>query len=285
VPLLLEEEKFADIVCKRLRLNPPPPDLKDWQALVERRKQISHEIEIGLVGKYVELHDAYLSVTEALYHAGISRDTHVKIRWVQAETLTGETTAAALHGLAGIIVPGGFGERGVAGMMHAIRHTREKRIPYLGICLGLQCAVIEFARNVLNRPEADSVEYNPEAAMPVINLIPEQYDVTEKGGTMRSGAFPCKLVKDTLAYEAYNEEIIYERHRHRYEINNQYRSDLVEHGLVVAGLSPDDRRVEIIELPREWHPWFVAVQFYPEFTSRITRPNPLYKAFIGACLQ
>jgi CTP synthase len=284
VPLLLEEEKFADIVCKRLRLDPPPPDLTEWRELLARKKNINRQIEIGLVGKYVELHDAYLSVVEALQHAGIANGTNVNIRWLQSETLTDENSEEMLNGLAGIIVPGGFGERGINGMISAIRYARINRVPYLGICLGLQCAVIEFARNVLNRPEADSFEYNPETPMPVIKLIPEQYDVTEKGGTMRSGAFPCKLMPGTLAHSAYGKEMIGERHRHRYEINSQYRRMLEESGLVVAGLSPDERRIEIIELLPEHHPWFVGVQFYPEFKSRLTRPSPLYKSFIGACL-
>jgi CTP synthase len=284
VPLLLEKEKFADIVCQKLKLNPPKPDLAEWRGLLERSANIQCEIEIGLVGKYVELHDAYLSVVEALHHAGIAQDTHIKIRWVQAETLNEENTASALEGLKGIIVPSGFGERGVAGMINAIRYAREKRLPYFGICLGMQCAVIEYARNVAGYPEAGSVEYDSETPMPVINLIPEQYDVTEKGGTMRSGAFPCRLVKGTLAYAAYNEDLIYERHRHRYQMNSQYRQVLEEKGLVIAGITPDGRRLEIIELPTDAHPWFVGVQFHPEFKSRLTRPSPLYKSFIGACL-
>jgi CTP synthase len=285
VPLLLEEEKFADIVCKRLHLDPPPPDLAEWRGLLERRRNITRTITIGLVGKYVELHDAYLSVVEALQHAGIAQDTHVKINWIQAETLDEQNINEKLHGLHGILVPGGFGSRGVSGMVNAVQYARVNQIPYLGISLGLQCAVIEFARNVLGCLDADSVEYNPETSMPVIKLIPEQYDVTEKGGTMRSGAFSCKLQPDTLAYAAYNEELIAERHRHRYEFNNQYRKDLEDKGLVVAGLSPDDRRVEIVELPADWHPWFVAVQFYPEFKSRLTRPSPLYVSFLGACIN
>jgi CTP synthase len=285
VPLLLESEKFADIVCKRLQLDPLPPDLGEWRALLERRKKISRSIEIGLVGKYVELHDAYLSVTEALDHAGISHDTHIRIRWIQAETLTAENTEKELSGLAGILVPGGFGKRGVSGMVNAVHYARTRRVPYFGICLGLQCAAIEFARNVLGCPDADSVEYNEETSMPVISLIPEQNDVTEKGGTMRSGAYPCRLNENTRAYAAYGEEMISERHRHRHEINNRYRDDLEKAGLVMAGLSPDGRRVEIIELPEEVHPWFVAVQFYPEFKSRINRPSPLFKGFINACLK
>jgi CTP synthase len=283
VPLLLEDEHFAEIVCERLKLAPQEPDLTDWRALVEKRRHITRSVTVGLVGKYVELHDAYLSVVEALNHAGIAQGTDVNIKWINAESLDNGDTSA-LDGLHGILVPGGFGDRGVAGMINAVHYARTRNIPLFGICLGLCCVVIEFARNILNWKNADSVEFRS-TDTPVIDLMPEQYDIAAKGGTMRLGAHPVKLAKDTLAYAAYGQDLIYERHRHRYGVNNQYRNDMAAQGLVISGCSPDERRVEIVELPQDIHPWFVAAQFHPEFKSRITRPSPLFTSFIGACLE
>ena len=294
VPIQLEAEGFANIVCKKLMLNPPEPDLAEWRALAEKRRMITNKITIGLIGKYIKLRDAYLSVVEALNHAGVSHDHEIIIRWIQGEDLENGMVGDQLQNLAGIVVPGGYSERGevlnseslrgVSGIINAIKYARENKIPFLGINRGLQYAVIEYARNVLKQVEADSAEFR-ETPMPIIDLIPGQYDITEKTSTARLGARPCKLDANTLAYEAYGDSLIYERHRHRYGVNNQYRNVMTDAGLVISGCSPDDRRVEIIELPKGIHPWFLAVQFHPEFKSRLTRPSPLFSAFIKACIQ
>lgn len=283
VPLELDKQKVDEYVLRRLHLPIGQPDLKEWRAFVEREKHLSKEVEIALVGKYVELHDAYISVVESLRHAGIYHDANVKIRWVNAEDVDDDTVDELLKGVKGILVPGGFGDRGVEGKIRAAQYARENKIPYLGLCLGMQCAVIEFARNVAGLKGAHSTEFNVATPYPVIDLMPEQREIDEKGGTMRLGVYPCKLKEGTKAYEAYNDELVYERHRHRYEFNNEYRELLTSKGMVLSGLSPDDKLVEIIEIKD--HPFFVASQFHPEFKSRPLRPHPLFRDFIGASLS
>jgi CTP synthase len=281
VPLVLEQQNLDDLIIQKLGLPAGPPDLKDWRGLVADIKDLKDEVEIALVGKYVALHDAYLSVQEALYHAGFAHNTRVRIRWVDSEEIE-KGVEAALAGVQGIVVPGGFGCRGVPGKIMAIEYARTHKIPYLGLCLGMQTAVIEYSRHVCGWQDADSGEFLDECAHKVIDLMPEQRDIAEKGGTMRLGLYPCKLVPGTRAYAAYGEELIYERHRHRYELNNAFRSDLEAAGLKISGTSPDERLVEIVELPG--HPWFVATQFHPEFRSRPNRPHPLFRDFIGAAV-
>ena len=281
VPLMLEREGLADVVCKRLGLDCPPPDLTEWSAMVERAKAARGTVTIALVGKYVGLHDAYLSVVEALTHGGIESDVRVEIRWVDSEEVTDATAPAILEGCDGVIVPGGFGNRGIEGMISAIHWARVNQVPLFGICLGMQMTVVEFARQVAGLEGANSGEFVQGAAYPVIDLMPEQRDVTEKGGTMRLGAYPCKLTDPhSKSYAAYGEEVIYERHRHRYEFNNAYRTALTQHGLLLSGLSPSEKLVEIVEL-RE-HPWFVGVQFHPELKSRPNKAHPLFRDFVGA---
>ena len=276
VPLMLEREGLAAAVCRRLGLTATPPDLTEWTAMVKREKAARERVEIALVGKYVGLHDAYLSVVEALAHGGIENDVKVDIRWVDSEALTDENAHRMLEGCGGVLVPGGFGSRGVDGMLSAIRYAREEGVPYFGICLGMQMAVVEFARHVAGLPTAHSSELDPETSAPVIDLMPDQVGVTAKGGTMRLGAYPCRLTaQEGPSWEAYQALDISERHRHRYEFNNAYREVLTAHGLKLAGLSPDGRLVEMVELPG--HPWFVGVQFHPEFKSRPNRAHPLFR--------
>ncbi|BEP30274.1 CTP synthase [Helicovermis profundi] len=280
VPLKLEEEGLAEKVCKKFNIECEKPDLKEWIDIVNIEKGLTESVKIALVGKYVELRDAYLSVAESLKHAGIANNVKVDIDWVHSEEVTEENVKEMLKGADGILVPGGFGDRGVEGKIVATKYARENKVPYFGICLGMQVAVIEYARNVLGYEDAHSSELNPFTKHPVIDLMPEQHDVEDMGGTMRLGLYPCKVNKDTLAYDAYSEELIYERHRHRYEFNNTYREELESKGLVISGLSPDERLVEIVELKD--HPWFVAGQFHPEFKSRPTRSHPLFREFIKA---
>ena len=281
VPLMLEREGLAAAVCRRLGLTATPPDLTEWTAMVKREKAARERVEIALVGKYVGLHDAYLSVVEALAHGGIENDVKVDIRWVDSEALTDENAHRMLEGCGGVLVPGGFGSRGVDGMLSAIRYAREEGVPYFGICLGMQMAVVEFARHVAGLPTAHSSELDPETSAPVIDLMSDQVGVTAKGGTMRLGAYPCRLTaQEGPGWEAYQALDISERHRHRFEFNNDYREILAGHGLKLAGLSPDGRLVEMVELPG--HPWFVGVQFHPEFKSRPNRAHPLFRAFVGA---
>ena len=282
VPLLLEQEGLADRVCEKLGLSVPAPDLSEWQAMVDKIHAASRPVEIALVGKYVELHDAYLSVVESLFHAGTDLGGVVQIRWVDSQTVTNENAAQVLDGCAGILVPGGFGDRGIEGMIAAARYARTQGVPYLGICLGMQIACIEFARNVLGWTDAHSAEFAPDTAHPVIHLMPDQQGVTEKGGTMRLGRYPCRLAQGSRARALYGEAEIFERHRHRYEFNNDYRAAFQAHGMALAGTSPDGRLVELIELPH--HPWFVAAQFHPEFLSRPNRPHPLFRGFVQAAL-
>ena len=281
VPLMLEREGLADVVVRRLGLICHMPDLTEWATMVHRAKHPKGEVEIALVGKYVALHDAYLSVAEALTHGGIENDVKVQVRWVDSEEVTDENAAEILSGVDGILVPGGFGDRGIEGKISAIRYAREQKVPFLGICLGMQMAVVEFARHVCGMADAHSSELSRDTAHPVIDLMPDQRGVTDKGGTMRLGAYPCRITgQDTFAYRAYGVEEISERHRHRYEFNNDYRQDLEQAGMVLAGLSPDERLVEIVELPD--HPWFVGVQFHPELKSRPNRAHPLFRAFTAA---
>ncbi|GAV22858.1 CTP synthase [Carboxydothermus pertinax] len=283
VPLKLKEEGLDDIVIEKLGLTCGEPDLTEWEQIVERYKNPKYEVTIGIVGKYVALPDAYLSVAEALRHAGIYHETKINLRWIDAEILEKEPVEKHLSNLDGILVPGGFGDRGVEGKIKAIQYARENNVPFLGLCLGMQTAVIEFARNVAGLVEANSSEFKPEGPHSVIDLLPEQKEVEQLGGTMRLGLYPCKLIPGTKAAQAYGEEIVYERHRHRYEFNNEYRKLLTELGLVISGTSPDGRLVEIIEISD--HPWFVATQFHPEFKSRPNRPHPLFRDFIGASLK
>jgi len=283
VPLILQGEGLDDIVLRRLGIEAPKADMTEWQALVERIKSPLRTTEIAIVGKYVELPDAYLSVAEALRHAGAEQRTKVKIKWVNAEEIENSSAEEYLRGIDGILVPGGFGNRGVEGKIEAIRFAREHKVPFLGICLGMQCAVIEFARNVCGLSGANSSEFDADTPHPVIDLLPEQKDIEDKGGTMRLGLSPAKLAEDSLAFAAYQDEVIYERHRHRYEVNNQYWAELEQAGLRFSGTSPDGRLVEITEYPD--HPWFVASQFHPEFKSRPNRPHPLFRDFIKATLR
>jgi CTP synthase len=279
-PLMLEREGLADVVVRRLGLICHMPDLTEWADMVHRAKNPSSAVEIALVGKYVALHDAYLSVAEALTHAGIANGVRVDVRWVDSETVTEENAAGLLAGCAGVLVPGGFGSRGVEGKISAIRYARENKIPFLGICLGMQMAVVELARNKAGLAGAHSSELDPRTPYPVIDLMPDQAQVTEKGGTMRLGSCPCVLAEGSRALAAYGQKHIDERHRHRYEFNNDYREALAGAGMTISGLSPDGRLVEAVEL--EDHPWFVGVQFHPELKSRPNRAHPLFREFIAA---
>jgi CTP synthase len=282
VPLMLEEAGLGDFITEQLEIRAEPPQLDGWRELVRRIQNPTDTIEIGVVGKYLPAPDAYISVTEALRHAGFHHNLRAVVRWVASETLEAGDLRA-LEDLHGIVVPGGFGHRGVEGKVAAARYAREHLIPYLGLCLGLQCAVIDFARHVVGATDANSTEFNPFTPHPVIDLLPEQRDVLEKGGTMRLGLYPCKLLPGSRAMDAYDEAVVYERHRHRFELNNAYREALHAGGMVFSGTSPNDRLVEIIELPN--HPWFVASQFHPEFRSRPHRPHPLFRDFVAAAAR
>ncbi len=278
VPLMLEKEGLAHSACRLLGLEDRVPDLSEWEQMVERQKNASKPLTIGLVGKYVSLPDAYISVMESIRHAGAVNGCKVEIKLINSEEVTAENSNEILRGLDGICVPGGFGDRGIEGKIEAVRYARENKIPYLGLCLGMQMAVIEFARHVAGLDDANSSEFG-EFKYPVIDLMPDQKGV-EMGGTMRLGLYPCKLEEATISREVYGDELIYERHRHRYEFNNTYREELSEKGLKFAGLSPDGKLVEIVELSRDVHPFFVGVQFHPEFKSRPNRPHPLFNEFI-----
>ncbi|MDU1323967.1 MAG: CTP synthase [Clostridiales bacterium] len=281
VPLMLEREGLADVVVRRLGLICHAPDLTEWATMVHRAKHPKGTVRIALVGKYVALHDAYLSVVEALTHGGIENDVKVEVQWVDSETVTDENAVRVLAEADGVLVPGGFGDRGIEGKISAVRYAREHKVPFLGICLGMQMAVVEYARHVCGWADAHSSELDPATAHPVIDLMPDQRGVTAKGGTMRLGSYPCRVTsRETRAYQAYGCDQIAERHRHRYEFNNDYRQDLTGAGLVLAGLSPDERLVEIVEL--EDHPWFVGVQFHPELKSRPNKAHPLFRDFIAA---
>ncbi|MCL6648867.1 MAG: CTP synthase [Chloroflexi bacterium] len=283
VPLIVEEQGLGDILVERLGLPAQPPDLTEWRALVERIKQPKASIRIALVGKYVDLKDSYLSVKEALEHAAVYHGRTLELAWIDSERLEREEVEPILHGFDGIVVPGGFSSRGTEGMIRAARYARLHQIPYLGLCLGMQIMVIEFARAVLGCEEANSTELNFATPHPIFDLLPEQRGLAEKGGTMRLGQYPCHLVPGTLAAAAYGETVVYERHRHRFEFNNEYRARLVAAGLRVSGTSPDGRLVEVSEIAG--HPWMLGVQFHPEFKSRPTRPHPLYRDFIAAAVR
>lgn len=282
VPLWLEKEGLAESVCRRLGLEQKTPDLDEWTAMVKRAENAHKKTTIALVGKYVELHDAYLSVAEALRHGGIVNDAAVDIKWIDSENVTAENAAEVFKDCSGIIVPGGFGHRGVEGMIESIRYARENKIPFFGICLGMQMSVIEFARNVLGLKEANSTEFG-ETPDPVIDIMESQKNISKKGGTMRLGLYPCKLEEASRCREIYGKELIYERHRHRWEFNNAYRAAVIGGGMRLAGISPDERLVEIVELPD--HPWFIGVQFHPEFKSRPNKPHKLFADFIKASLE
>ncbi len=283
VPLDLQAQDLDDIVCNYLGLKCGDADMVEWQALVNKVQNLSKKTKIALVGKYVALPDAYLSVAEALRHAGYAFDSDIEIKWVDSEEVTPENVKEMVGDADGILIPGGFGDRGIEGKIAALQYARENKVPMLGICLGMQLASIEFARNVLGLEGANSAELNPETKYPIIDLLPEQKDVEDMGGTLRLGLYPCKLVEGSVAQSAYNEQVVYERHRHRYEFNNEYRQQMEEKGFIFSGTSPDGRLVEIVEIAD--HPFFVASQFHPEFVSRPTRPQPLFREFINASLN
>lgn len=287
VPTLLANQDFDLRVCERLGLDPRERDMAEWDAFLAKKDHADSHVDavkIAVVGKYTQLPDAYLSVIEALHHAGVFFDRRVQVELVDGEQLDQNNVDEVLGDASGVLVPGGFGKRALEGKICAAEYAREHKIPYLGICLGMQVAVCEFARNVVGLAGASSSEFDPDGPYSVIDLMSSQEDVTEKGGTMRLGAYPCRLAEGTLAREAYGSELVYERHRHRYEFNNAFRGRLEDAGLVISGVSPDERLVEMVELPRDVHPWFVATQAHPEFKSRPTRPQPLFREFVRASI-
>lgn len=288
VPMLMEEQGLDTIVLRKLAMEDKPKDMQGWHDMVARiLKKYDKKVTIAVVGKYVALQDAYISITESLRHAAVANEAELDIHWVNAEEIEADDTdmAKVMAGVDGILVPGGFGNRGIEGKIKAIQYAREHKIPFFGICLGMQCAVIEFARHVCGMADANSSEFNPNSTHPVIDLMPEQLDVEDLGGTMRLGLYPCKVYPDTLTSKAYNAELIYERHRHRYEFNNAFREEIVGKGLVLGGTLPNGRLVEIVELPESEHPWFLGAQFHPEFKSRPTNPHPLFREFVGAAVK
>lgn len=281
-PLAMEAEHLAEVALTSLNLPCPEPDLSDWYDMVDKLKNPTSEFTIGLVGKYTQLHDAYLSVVEALKHGAISHKSTIHIKWIPSETLTKENAAEFLGDVSGILVPGGFGDRGIEGKINAITYARENNVPFLGLCLGMQLSLIEFARNVIGYQDAHSTELYPDTTHPIIHLMPEQDGVENLGGTLRLGSYPCILEENSIAHQLYGDTIIEERHRHRYEVNNEYRDDFKKHGMKLSGLSPDGRIVEMVEL--EGHPYFLATQAHPEFKSRPNKPHPLFRGFVGAAL-
>ena len=288
VPMLMEKQGLDTIVLRKLEMEDKPKDMQGWHDMVARiLKKYDKKVTIAVVGKYVALQDAYISITESLRHAAVANEAELDIHWVNAEEIEADDTdmAKVMAGVDGILVPGGFGNRGIEGKIKAIQYAREHKIPFFGICLGMQCAVIEFARHVCGMADANSSEFNPNSTHPVIDLMPEQIDVEDLGGTMRLGLYPCKVYPDTLTSKAYNAELIYERHRHRYEFNNAFREEIVGKGLVLGGTLPNGRLVEIVELPESEHPWFLGAQFHPEFKSRPTNPHPLFREFVGAAVK
>ncbi|MDD4796559.1 MAG: CTP synthase [Eubacteriales bacterium] len=282
-PLMLERNHLCDIVCRELSLDVPPCDMSEWEDMMQRIRQRQHKVQIALVGKYVKLHDAYLSVAESLHHAGFETGAEVEIKWVEAEDVSPETADALLGDCDGILVPGGFGDRGVEGKIAAAQYAREQNKPYLGICLGMQTAVIEYARHVLGYADAHSSEFDPTSAHSVIDLMPDQQGNLPKGGTMRLGAYPCQIKPNSRMAQAYGKDLVHERHRHRYEFNNNFRYEIEAQGLKITGTSPDGRLVEAIELPD--NPFFVGVQFHPEFKSRPNKAHPLFREFVKAALN
>lgn len=281
-PLALEKEHLADVTLSCLNLPCPEPDLSDWEDMVQALRNPIQDVTVALVGKYTQLHDAYISVVEALKHGAVAHRSSIQIKWVPSDDVTAENVHELLKDVSGILVPGGFGDRGIEGKIQAIRYARENKVPYLGLCLGMQLAMVEFARNVLNFADANSVEIDPTTTHPIIHIMPEQDGIENIGGTLRLGSYPCVLEEGSKAYELYGSDIIHERHRHRYEVNNEYRELFRQNKLKPSGLSPDGRIVEMIEL--EDHPWFIATQAHPEFKSRPNKPHPLFRGFIGASL-
>ena len=288
VPMLMEEQGLDTIVLRKLEMEDKPKDMSGWHDMVARiLKHYDRKVTIAVVGKYVALQDAYISITESLRHAAVANESMLDIKWVNAEEIEAEGTDMdeVMDGVDGILVPGGFGIRGIEGKIKAVQDAREHKIPFFGICLGMQCAVIEFARHVCGMADANSSEFNPDSEHPVIDLMPEQIDVEDMGGTMRLGLYPCKVYPDTLTSKAYNAELIYERHRHRYEFNNAFREQIVGKGLRLGGTLPNGRLVEIVELPESEHPWFLGAQFHPEFKSRPTHAHPLFRDFVAAAVK
>ncbi|MDN7226539.1 CTP synthase [Planococcus sp. N064] len=283
MPLRLKEQGMDQIVLDHFGIEAPEADMTEWIELVEKVQSLSKTVRIGLVGKYVELQDAYISVVEALKHAGFAYDAEIEVDWINAEHINAENVEEKLQNCDGILVPGGFGDRGVEGKIAATKYARENNVPFFGICLGMQLASVEFARSIMNFEDAHSSELNPKTSYPVIDLLPEQKDIEDLGGTLRLGLYPAKLKVGSKAHEAYGEEVVYERHRHRYEFNNEYREQFEAAGFLFSGTSPDGRLVEIVEIAD--HPWFVACQFHPEFISRPNRPQPLFREFVGASLK
>ena len=285
VPMMLKEQHMDDVVIKKLGIKCGEPDLEDWENMLYALRNPKQTVKIAMVGKYVELHDSYISVNEALKHGGIETRSAVDIDWIDSETLEGDDVNLddVLGDVDGILVPGGFGSRGIEGKINACRYARTHGIPYLGICLGMQIAIIEFARHVLGMNGANSAEIDPDTQFPVIDILPEQKEVTDMGGTMRLGQYPCTLNPESKSYELYGASMIYERHRHRYEVNNDYRNDLLSGGMIFAGTSPDNHIVEMVEIPN--HPWFAACQFHPEFKSRPNKPHPLFRGFVTAAAK
>lgn len=281
--LEMHKRGFDAVVCRELKLETDEPNLLEWEKMIKEIVSRDKRVKIAIVGKYVRLHDAYLSIIEALSHSGYACRAFVDIEWVDSELLDEKNIEDKLNGCKGILVPGGFGERGIEGKILAAKYARENNIPYFGICLGMQIAVIEFSRNVCNLNNANSTEFNQKTPHPVIDFLPDQRGIVPKGGTMRLGSYPCKVIKDTIMAREYGEQLIYERHRHRYEFNNEYRELLANNGLKISGISPDERIVETVEIPS--HPFFIGVQFHPEFKSRPNRPHPIFRGFIKACLE
>lgn len=282
-PLAMEKENLAGVVCECLHLDSPKPDLREWKEMVDYLKHPNTDVTVALVGKYIQLHDAYISVVEALKHGGIFSRATVNIKWIDSETVTSENVDELLGDVDGILVPGGFGDRGIDGKIEAIHYARTKKVPFLGLCLGMQLSIVEFARNVAGLHDAHSVELDPQTTHPVIHIMPDQIGIEDIGGTLRLGSYPCVLDKNSKAYSLYRTEEIHERHRHRYEVNNDYRDTLEQNGMMLSGLSPDGRIVEMIEIPD--HPWFIATQAHPELKSRPNRPHPLFRGFVEAALE
>ncbi|HEX9741677.1 MAG TPA: CTP synthase [Nitrospiraceae bacterium] len=283
VPIVFRKEGLDELIVRQLKLETGPPNLREWDAMVQKIKRPKHEVSIALVGKYIGLKESYKSLTEALVHGGVDHETRVNINWIESEDVERRGTEQTLREADGILIPGGFGVRGIEGKIQTIRFARERGIPFLGLCLGMQCAVIELARNAAGLADANSSEFDPNSPHPVIHLMEHQKSVHDKGGTMRLGAYPCRLLDGSLAHKAYGVLDVKERHRHRYEFNNAYRDRLAAQGLILSGLSPDGQLVEIVEL--KGHPWFLATQFHPEYSSRLHRPHPLFSAFVGAALR
>ena len=281
-PLAMEKENLAGAVCECLHLECPEPDLKDWTEMVDYLKHPNTDVTVALVGKYIQLHDAYISVVEALKHGGIFSRATVHIKWIDSETVTPENADELFSDVDGILVPGGFGDRGIDGKIEAIRYARTHGLPFLGLCLGMQLSIVEFARDVVGLKDAHSVELDPQTTNPVIHIMPDQIGIEDIGGTLRLGSYPCVLNKASKAYQLYGSENIEERHRHRYEVNNDYRDQLEKAGMMLSGLSPDGRIVEMVEIPE--HPWFIATQAHPELKSRPNRPHPLFRGFVEAAL-